>query len=120
MEAALVSRAMAAATSRAVALNLPVDVAVVIHNSNKLALRLLPCDVFVRVALAGQEVSALEVGLARHLAATGSPVAALEPRVEARVYEDDGFAITFWSYYESVTSDQVRRAYATRCSASRT
>ena len=110
MEAELVSRAMAAATSLAVALDLRVDDAVVIHNSNKLALRLLPCDVFARVALAGQEVSALEVELAQQLAATGSPVAALEPRVEARVYEDDGFAMTFWSYYESVTSDQVSPA----------
>ena len=37
-------------------LDLRVDDAVVIHNSNKLALRLLPCDVFARVALVGQEV----------------------------------------------------------------
>jgi TPP-dependent trihydroxycyclohexane-1,2-dione (THcHDO) dehydratase len=58
VEAELVSRAMAAATSLAVALDLRVDAAVVIHNSNKLAVRLLPCDVFARVALAGQEVSA--------------------------------------------------------------
>ena len=95
MEARTVSRAMASATSLAVALDLPVDVALVIDNSNKLALRLLPCDVFARVALAGQEVSALEVQLAQQLAATGSPVAALDPRVEARVYEDDGLAMTF-------------------------
>ena len=48
MEAGLVSRAMAAATSLAGTLDLQVDDAVVIHNSNKLALRLLPCDVFAR------------------------------------------------------------------------
>ncbi len=107
MEAELVSRATASATSLAGALSLPVDDAVVIRNSNKLALRLLPCDVLARVALAGQEVSALEVELAHQLAATGSPVAALEPRVEARVYAADGFAITFWSYVESATSDQL-------------
>ena len=71
--------------------DLRVDDAVVIHNSNKLALRLLPCDVFARVALIGQEVAALEVELALRLAATASPVAALEPRVEPRVYERDGF-----------------------------
>ena len=106
MEAELVSRAMAAATSLAGALDLRVDDAVVIHNSNKLALRLLPCDVFARVALAGQEVAALEVELAQRLAATESPVAALEPRVEPRVYERDGFAVTLWTYYEAVTPDQ--------------
>ena len=36
----------------------------------------------------------------------GSPVAALEPRVEPRVYERDGFAVTWWTYYEAVTPAQ--------------
>ncbi len=81
MEAEFVSRAMAAVTSLAGALDLPVNDAVVIHNSNKLALRLLPCDVFARVASGGQEVAVFEVELAQRLAATESPVAALEPRV---------------------------------------
>jgi Ser/Thr protein kinase RdoA (MazF antagonist) len=110
VEAELVSRAMAAATSLAGALDLRVDDVVVIHNSNKLALRLLPCDVFARVALAGQEDSALEVELAQRLAAIASPVAALEPRVDPRVYEGDGFAVTLWIYYEVVASDQVSPA----------
>src|SRR6266568_4506085 len=87
-------RAMAAATALAGELHLRVDDAVVIHNSTKLALRLLPCGVFARVALVGQEVAALEVELALRLAGTASPVAALEPRVEPRVYERDGFAVT--------------------------
>ena len=101
---------MAAATSLADALDLRVNEAVVIHNSNKLALRLLPCDVFARVALVGQEVSALEVELAQRLAAIASPVAALEARVDPRVYEGDGFAVTLWIYYEEVTPDQVSPA----------
>ena len=91
---------MAAAISTAAELDLPADNAIVLQNSNKVALRLLPCDVFARVAHAGQEVAAFEVDLARRLAATGSPVAALEPRVEPRVYERDGFALTLWTYYE--------------------
>jgi aminoglycoside phosphotransferase (APT) family kinase protein len=106
----LVSRALAAATSLAGALDLPVSKAVVIHNSNKLALRLVPCDVFARVALVGQEVAAFEVELAQRLAAVASPVAALDPRVEPRVYEVDGFAVTLWTYYEAVTPDQVSPA----------
>jgi aminoglycoside phosphotransferase (APT) family kinase protein len=101
VEAELLARAMAAATSVAAVLNLRVNDTVVIHNSNKLALRLLPCDVFARVAVVGQEVAALEVEVARRLAATGSPLAALEPRVEPRVYERDGFAVTFWTFYEA-------------------
>ena len=101
MEAELVSRAMAATIALAEELDLQVGDAVVIHNSNKLALRLLPCDVFARVALMGEEVAALEVELAVRLTAIASPVAALEPRVEPRVYERDGFAVTWWTYYES-------------------
>jgi phosphotransferase family enzyme len=106
VEAGLVSRAIAAATSLARALELRVDDAELIHSSNRIALRLLPCDVLARVALVGQEVAALEVELTQRLAATESPVAALEPRVEPRVYERGGFAMTFWTYYEAVTGDR--------------
>ena len=42
----------------------------------------------------------------------GSPIPrallpSLEPRVEPRVYERDGFAVTFWTYYGFVTPRQV-------------
>lgn len=106
MQAEFVSHAIAAVASLAGALDLPVNDAVVIHNSNKLALRLSPCDVMARVALVGEEVAALEVEIAQRLAAVESPVAALEPRVEPRVYERDGFAVTFWTYYDAVTPSQ--------------
>src|SRR5262252_3898948 len=113
VEAEFVSRAMTAATELAGELHLRADDAVVIHNSNKLALRLLPCGVFARVALVGQEVAALEVELAVRLAGTASPAAALEPRVEPRVYERDGFAVTLWTYYEVVAPDlDLPGAYA--------
>ncbi len=94
---------MAAAMGTASALDLTAEDATVLHNSNKLALRLLPCDVFARVAYEGQEVHQFEVELALRLTETESPVAALEPRVEPRVYERDGFVVTLWSYYEPVT-----------------
>ncbi|RAS67278.1 phosphotransferase family enzyme [Lentzea atacamensis] len=105
MEAEIVSRAVAAATTLAGELHLRVDHAAVIHNSNKLALRLLPCGVFARVAPVGQEVAALEVELALRLAETACPVTPLEPQVEPRVYERDGFAVTLWTYYEVVSPD---------------
>ncbi|GAA1894036.1 aminoglycoside phosphotransferase [Asanoa iriomotensis] len=106
MKAELVSRGMAAATALAARLHLRVDDVLVIQNSNKLALRLLPCDVFARVALIGEEVAAFEVDLALRLAGTASPVAAPAPGVEPRVYESDGFAVTLWTYYEAVVPDQ--------------
>lgn len=102
MEAESVSRAVAATTALAGELGLPVGDAVVIQNSNKLALRLVPCDVFARVAPSGHEEVALEVELALRLAATASPTATLEPRVEPQVHERDGFAVTFWMYHEAV------------------
>jgi hypothetical protein len=78
----------------------------VLQNSNKLALRLLPCDVLARVAPMGQEVAAFEVELAQQLAKVGAPVAALEARVDPRVYGCDGFAVTFWTYYQRSSPDQ--------------
>lgn len=106
VEADLVSRAVAAATALADAVGLLVDDAVLIQNSNKLALRLLPCEVFARVAPLGQEVAALEVELAQRLAAAASPVAALDPRVApTTVHVRDGFAVTFWTCYESLSPD---------------
>ncbi|MEX0989828.1 MAG: aminoglycoside phosphotransferase family protein [Actinomycetota bacterium] len=110
MQASEVPRAVAAAMSVASALDLTVNDAVVLHDSNKLALRLLPCDVLARVAHVGQEVAQFEVELAQRLAETESPVAALEPRVEPRVYERDGFVVTLWTYYESVAPPEVSPA----------
>jgi hypothetical protein len=103
VESSDITRAIAAATSIAASLDLPADDAIVLHNSNKLALRLTPCDVFARVAPVGQEVAQFEVELAQRLAEAGSPVCPLEPRVDPRVYTRDGFAVTLWTYYEPVT-----------------
>lgn len=103
MEMPEIKRAIAAATSIAASLDLPADDAIVLHNSNKLALRLTPYDGFARVAPVGQEVAQFEIELAQRLAELGSPVAALEPRAEPRVYERDGFAVTLWTYYEPAT-----------------
>ena len=110
MHASQVSRAMTAAMSIASELDLTADDAIVLHNSNKLSLRLLPCDVVARVAPAGEHVAPFEVELAQRLAETGSPVAALEPRVEPRVYERDGFAVTLWTHYVSVAPPETSPA----------
>lgn len=103
-------RAVAAAGAIASSLGLAVDDAIVLNDSNKLTLRLLPCDVLARVAPAGEEVALFEIELAQRLADSGSPVAALEPRVEPRVYERDGFVVTLWTYYEPATPDAVPAA----------
>jgi hypothetical protein len=89
------------------ALGLVAGDAVVLNNSNKLSLRLVPGEVVARVALAGQENARLEVELAGRLGVAGSPVVTLDPRAPG-VYERDGFVVTFWSYHEAV--GEVRAA----------
>jgi hypothetical protein len=98
-----VARAIAAANSVAASLDLPASDAVVLHNSNRLALRLTPCDVLARVAHVGHGAAQFEVGLAQRLAEAGCPAGLLEPRVDPLVYTHDGFEVTLWIYYEPVT-----------------
>jgi aminoglycoside phosphotransferase (APT) family kinase protein len=100
MQVSELRRATAAAMSIASSLGLAVDDAIVLQDSNKLSVRLLPCDVLARVAPVAHQVSQFELELAQRLAAAGCPVAALDPRVEPRVYERDGFVVTLWTYYE--------------------
>jgi len=110
LEASEVARAVAAAGSIASSLGLTVDDAVVLHNSNRIAVRLLPCDVLARVAPVAHQAAAFEVELAQRLAASGGPVATLDPRVEPRVHERDGFVVTLWTYHEPATPGPVAPA----------
>jgi hypothetical protein len=112
MDASQASRGAAAARSIATSLGLDVDASTVLNNSNKLTLRLLPCDVVARVAPAAQQIAQFEVDLSQQLVAVGSPIAALEPRVEPRVYECDDFVITLWTYYERVSEGISSAEYA--------
>ena len=113
MQASDVPRAVAAAMSTASALALTVDDAIVLTDSNRIALHLQPCDVLARVAHAGSRSAQFEVELAQRLAETDSPVGLLEPRVEPRAYERDGFVVTLWTFYETARSTEVSpRDYA--------
>ena len=103
MQASEVPRAVAAARWTASACDLTVDDAIVLRDANRLVVRLLPCDVVVRVAPMAFRASAeLEVELVHQLAGTESPVVPLEPRVEPRVYVSDGFVMNMWTYCEPV------------------
>jgi Ser/Thr protein kinase RdoA (MazF antagonist) len=105
---------VAACRAVAVACGLRVDDAVLLNDSNRLAVRLRPCDVLARVAPRSRQNGAeFEVELARRLAESGAPLATLDPRVEPRVYEQDDFAVTLWTYYEPVAPyDIAPREYA--------
>jgi phosphotransferase family enzyme len=110
MHASEVARAVAAARLTASSLGLTVDDAIVVHDSNRLTLRLLPCDVLARAAPVAHQAAQFEVELAQRLAEIGSPVAAVDPRVPPAVYERGGFAVTLWTYYEPVAPRQVSPA----------
>jgi hypothetical protein len=113
MQASEIPHAMAAAMSTASSLDLAVDDANILHDSNKLTLRLLPCDVLARVAPVAPgalQGAQFEVELAQRLADSGCPVAALERRVDPHVYERDGFVVTLWTYYEPAAPRAVSPA----------
>ncbi|WP_217166853.1 phosphotransferase [Streptomyces sp. AC512_CC834] len=113
MEPSELRRAVEAGRATAAELGLRVDDAIVIHNSDRVALRLVPCDVLVRVAPLGQLAdSEFEVEVARRLADADAPVAELEPRVEPRVYVRDAFAVSLWTYYEPLGSQIAPADYA--------
>ncbi|HEY6745519.1 MAG TPA: phosphotransferase [Mycobacteriales bacterium] len=105
-----VTRAVAAALSTASSLGLTADEAIVLQDSDKLTLRLLPGDVVARVAPVAEQVARFEIEIARRLAGSGSPVAALDPRVEPRVHHRDGFTITLWTYYAPTPVREVAPA----------
>jgi len=114
MEPPELRRAIEAGRATATELGLQVGDVVVIHNSDRVALRLVPSETLARVApigdLAGSE---FEVEVARRLAEVDdAPVAELAPRVEPRVHVRDGFAVSLWTYYEPLESKIEPADYA--------
>ena len=64
MQESVIPRAMAAARSTASSLGLTADEAIILHDSNRLTLRLLPCDVLAQVAPVARQVAQFELDLA--------------------------------------------------------
>ncbi|WP_326795594.1 aminoglycoside phosphotransferase family protein [Streptomyces sp. NBC_01808] len=113
MEPGELGRAVEAARATAAELGLQADDAVVINDSDRVVLRLVPCDVLARVAPAEHLADArFEVEVACRLADVEAPVAEVEPRVDPRVYVHGAFAVSLWSYYEPVGSEIAPAAYA--------
>jgi hypothetical protein len=111
MHAADVSRAITAAMSSAAALGLAADHAIVVQNSNRLVMRLLPCNILARVApIEHQHAAAFELAIAQALAATACPLATPLPEGAPHGYLSDGFVTTLWIYYEPVPPVQITPA----------
>lgn len=113
-----VPRAVAAARALAAELGLAAERADVLQTSNRITMRLLPCDTVARVAQTEHQPGAeFEVALARQLTAAGGPVAALDPRAAPQVYVRGGFAVTLWAYYEPLPPREVAPAEYARALA---
>ncbi|MER6677410.1 aminoglycoside phosphotransferase family protein, partial [Streptomyces sp. NPDC000983] len=113
MEPLELRRAVRAGRETASELGLEVDDVAVVHNSDRVALRMTPREVLARVAPLGHlPESEFEVEVAVRLAATDAPVAGLDPRVPPGVRVRDAFALSLWTYYEPVTSRTAPADYA--------
>ncbi len=113
MEPLQLRRAVEAGRATAAGLGLRADDVSVIHDSDRVALRLEPCGVLARVApLAQLGEAEFEVEVAQRLARVDAPVAGLDPRAEGRVHLRDAFAVTLWTYYEPVGAEIAPADYA--------
>jgi aminoglycoside phosphotransferase (APT) family kinase protein len=101
--------AVAAARSVVSSLGLVVDDTIVLQESNRITVRLLPCDVLARVSRAGRRAARFEIDVARRLVAAGSPVAAPE---QLSAYERDGHVVTLWRYHSPLDEEIAPAAYA--------
>lgn len=113
MEELELARAGAAALAVAASLYLPADDVVVLFSSNKVALRLEPCDVVARVTRTAHGGEArLELDRALALARAGCPVGAALPGVAPRVHDEAGFAVTLWTSYDTAAWPVTAEGYA--------
>lgn len=114
MDPARIPAARATAARAARNAGLTVDGDEELQVSNRVVLRLTPCDTVARVADAGEEhAAARELALAAALLARDAPVAGPDARVAPEVIVTDGFAVSFWAYHPPVPPRELDpRAHA--------
>lgn len=98
METAAAARARIAAIDLARSFGLEADEVIDLHDSNRLTVRLLPCDLVARISPLELGGSQIEVDRALRLLAAGAPIGPLDPRTPPQVHVRDGVEITLWSY----------------------
>lgn len=114
--AARTAGAKAAAVKAAIGLGLDASEAEVLQDSNRVVLRLRPCDIVARVHQGAEKAEGLgtEVSIASQLAAAGAPVGTPQELVPAEVFSEGEFVLTFWTYYEPTSPRKLDpRRYAT-------
>lgn len=92
------ARARHAAAELVRSLGLEADEIVDLQDSNRLTVRVLPCDLVARIGPAEHAGAQVEVDRALRLAEAGAPVGRLDPRAPPHVQMRDGVEITLWTY----------------------
>ncbi len=111
MQSAHVRAMVDAAKATVSSLGLGAYDAVVLHASNRVTMRLTPADVVARVAPMSNHANVeFEIDVARRLAETDSPVATLDPRLEPRAYEHDGFVMNLWTWHKPASHSEIAPA----------
>ena len=80
-------------------LGLEADEIVDLQDSNRLTVRVLPCDLVARIGPADHAGAQVEVDRVLRLAEAEAPVGRLDPRTPPQVHVRDGFEITLWTHY---------------------
>ncbi|MGP9683610.1 AAA family ATPase [Brachybacterium sp. AOP3-A1-3] len=93
------ARARLAAMEVVRSLGLEADEIVDLQDSNRLTVRVLPCDLVARIGPADHAGAQVEVDRVLRLAEAGAPVGRLDPRTPPQVHVRDGFEITLWTHY---------------------
>ncbi|MGP9536647.1 AAA family ATPase [Brachybacterium sp. AOP43-C2-M15] len=107
MQSSLADRARRAASTLARSFGLAVDEVVDLHDSNRLTVLLLPCELVARIAPAGAEGAQDEIDRALRLEHAGAPVGGPDPRVPAQVHLRDGLEITLWTHHAPRTDREL-------------
>jgi len=94
----LAARARSAAAEMARSLGLECREVLDLHDSNRLTVRLLPCDLVARIGPLELGGAQAEVDRALRLLEAGAPVGPLDPRIPPQVHVRDGMEITLWTY----------------------
>jgi hypothetical protein len=103
VDPARIAAARAVAARVASACGLEVSASEDLQVSNRVVVRLLPCDVVARVADAGERDAATrELALADALLRVSAPIAGPDARVPATVHIDDGFVVSLWTHHPPV------------------
>lgn len=83
------------------------DEVIDLHDSNRLTMRLLPCDLVARIAPAGTGAAQRELDRAARLSEAGAPVGGPAPALPMQVHECRDLEITLWAHHAQCARQEL-------------